>query len=148
MLFRSIEQTYHFQCIIARCQLVVLLFMCNIVAKFSFLQITFIMHLFSFVFWMFSWTNLLTRCPVPVFVFCCFCISENFLKKYSRKGLKIHGDHFYPERRDCPKESQRGALGAPALCQARVHPRSRLGGGWSPTAPPRTASLPINCLLP
>ena len=40
-----IEQTYHFQCIIAHYQLFVQLFMCNIVAKFTLVQIIFIMPL-------------------------------------------------------------------------------------------------------
>ena len=40
-----IKQTYHFQCIIAHCHLFVLLFMCNIVAKFTLVQIIFIMPL-------------------------------------------------------------------------------------------------------
>ena len=39
------KQTYHFQCIIAHCQLFVLLFMCNIIAKFMLVQIIFIMLL-------------------------------------------------------------------------------------------------------
>ena len=34
----------------------------------------YVFYMFSFVFRMFSWTNLLTRCPVPVSVFCCFCM--------------------------------------------------------------------------
>ena len=40
-----LKQTYHFQCIIAHYQLFVLLFMCNIVAKFILVQIIFIMPL-------------------------------------------------------------------------------------------------------
>ena len=40
-----LKQTYHFQCIIAHCHLFVLLFMCNIVAKFTLVQIIFIMPL-------------------------------------------------------------------------------------------------------
>ena len=44
-VFFMIKQMYYLQCIIAHCQLFVLLFMCNIVAKFSLVQITFIMPL-------------------------------------------------------------------------------------------------------
>ena len=40
-----LKQMYHFQCIIAHCHLFVLLFMCNIVAKFTLVQIIFIMPL-------------------------------------------------------------------------------------------------------
>ena len=144
MFFVMIKQTYQFQCIITHYRLFVLLIMCNIVAKFTLVQIIFIMpflsalilaynafklwlikfvlaschlknhfvitylledeqelslgililckHIYYFwwsmlvfyptpyVFYMFSlcfpmffiiyWTNLLTRCPVPISV--CF----------------------------------------------------------------------------
>ena len=38
-----------------------------------------LLHLFTF-----SWTNLLARCPVPVFCFLLFFVSENLHRKYSR----------------------------------------------------------------
>ena len=56
-----------------------------------------LLHLFTF-----SWTNLLTRCQVPVSCFLLFFVSENIHRKYSRncKGRKppslfhrhVHGD--------------------------------------------------------
>ena len=74
-----------------------------------FYPMPYVFHMFSFVFWMFSQTNLLTRCLVPVFVFCCFCISEKFLKKYSQKGLKIYGDLFLLGRPQEPKGHPEGS---------------------------------------
>ena len=38
-----------------------------------------LLHLFTF-----SWTNLLTRCPVPISCFLLFFVSENLHRKYSR----------------------------------------------------------------
>ena len=43
-----LKQAYHFQCIIAHCHLFVLLFKCNIVAKFTLVQIIFIMPLLKY----------------------------------------------------------------------------------------------------
>ena len=102
-------------------------------------------HMFSFVYWMFLCTNLITRCHRPVDVFYCFCISENLLRKYSRKGLKIHEDLFYPEQRPTPKETRRGGQGATRGCQARPHPRPRLVGPWLPWPLPPNTSSPIRC---
>ena len=44
----------------------------------------------------FSYTNILARCPRPVAVFCMFFVLEILLIKYSRNGLKIHGDQLLP----------------------------------------------------
>ena len=105
-------------------------------------------HTFTFVFRMFSHTNILTRCPRPVAVFCMFFVSEILLRKYSQNRLKIHGSQFLLERRQGPKETQRGARGPPEDPQARVHPRPRLVGPWAPWPPHPVASLPIRCLNP
>ena len=77
-----------------------------------FYPITYVFYMFPFIFRLFSWTNLLTRCPVPVSVFCCFCISEKFLKKYSRNGLKIHGHWFLPQTKTESKGEPEGGQGA------------------------------------
>ena len=42
----------------------------------------FCLHLIAFL--CIFGTNILTRCPVPVPVFCCFSVSEKYLRKYSR----------------------------------------------------------------
>ena len=49
-----------------------------------------------FVFRAFSWTNLLTQCPEPVPVFCCFCILRKLYRIYVPNVLKIYGDLFLP----------------------------------------------------
>ena len=85
-------------------------------------------HMFSFVFRMFSYTNILTRCLRPVAVFCMFLISEILLRKYSRNGLKSTEISFYLERRQRPKETRRGARVHIEGHQARPHPRPRLMG--------------------
>ena len=77
-----------------------------------FYPIPFFFHMFSFVLWMFSQTNLLTRCPKRVLVLCCFSISEKFFRKYSRKGLKIHGDHFLPGTKTKTEGDLEGGQGA------------------------------------
>ena len=48
-------------------------------------------------FGMINGTNLLTRCPVPVPVFCCPFISEKLYRKYSRNPLKIYTNYFQAE---------------------------------------------------
>ena len=73
-----------------------------------FYPMPYVFYMLSFVFWMVSQTNLLTRGPVPVSIFCCFCISEKFLKKYSRKGLKIYGDQYLPGTEKMPEGDPEG----------------------------------------
>jgi len=71
-----------------------------------------VFYAFTFVFRLISCTNLLTRCPRPVAVFCCFSISEKFWRKYSRKGLKIHGDQFLPGTKTDTEGDPEGGQGA------------------------------------
>ena len=84
-----------------------------------------VFYAFTFVFRLISCTNILTRCPRPVVV---FLFSEILLRKYSRNGLKIHGDQFLPGMktdtegdpeggRDLPKGTRRG----PTLGRAWAH---------------------------
>ena len=70
-------------------------------------------HMFSFVFRMFSYTNILTRCPRPVAVFCMFLVSEILLRKYYRNGLKIHGDQFLPGMKTETEGDPEGCPGVP-----------------------------------
>ena len=50
---------------------------------------------FPYVFRMFSGTNLLTRCPGPVSVFCLFLVSEKLYRKYSRIELIIYKEFLF-----------------------------------------------------
>ena len=47
--------------------------------------------------------NLLTRCPVPVRVFCCLFVSEKLVGEVSRNQLKIYGIYFYMETKTEPE---------------------------------------------
>ena len=96
----------------------------------------YVFYMFSSIFRTFSLTNLLTRCPVSVSIFCYFCISEKFLRKYSRKGLKIHGDQFLPGTEKMSEGDPKRSQGAPHACQAQAHPRPRLGVTWCPPGTP------------
>ena len=102
-------------------------------------------HMFSFIFRMFSYTNILTRCPRLVAVFCMLFVSEILLRKYSRNGLKIHGDQSLPGTKTETEGDPEGGRGQPKAPQAKSHPRPRLmvlSGPWPPL--PVTSS-PIRC---
>ena len=69
--------------------------------------------MFLYHFGMLYGTNLLTRCPLPVPVFCCLFVSEKFFWEVSRIALIIYRNYFQyetktePEGR--PEESPRGS---------------------------------------
>ena len=56
----------------------------------------FIMFLYQFG--MIYGANLLTRCPVPVHVFCCHFVSEKLFGEVSRNELKIYRNYFQAEK--------------------------------------------------
>ena len=95
---------------------------------------------FPYVFHMFSRTNLLTRCPGPVSVFCLFLVSEMLYRKYSWIELIIYEEFLFTGKET---ESKGGfwlgptatrrpcgvAQGPPAPCSRLVSlasPRHRL----------------------
>ena len=91
-----------------------------------------LLHLFTF-----SWTNLLTRCPVPVSCFLLFFISENLHRKYSRNctGRKppcIYCCHVHGDRR-----RDRGGCGAPTPPGGAGPTPGMRRGGVGPTGLPR-----------
>ena len=57
-------------------------------------------------------TNLLTRCPVAVPVFCCLFILEKLFCEVSRNALKIYVIYFQIETKTEPKERPQGRLPA------------------------------------
>ena len=98
-------------------------------------------------FYAFCWTNLLTRCPVPVPCFCCFCISGNHVCKYSRNWTKIYGDFLCEIRHMKTKGEPKG----PPTGRRRPLPRP-IGDPWVGPAPARGASprpppTPIKSLI-
>ena len=82
-------------------------------------------------------TNLLTSCLEPVVIFCCFCILEKFLKKYSRNGLKIHGDRFLPGTKTKTEGDPEGCPRAPRGMPGAAPTLAAPGG---PLAAPGTSS--------
>src|SRR4051812_11361425 len=91
------------------------------------------------------WTNLLTQCtPVPVSVFCCFCISGFSITKTARKfPEKIYKKSAF---RNLPGPRRRTGGGPPGP-QApwwRGPPPGRAGGGaWAPQVPSDVTLWPI-----
>ena len=53
-------------------------------------------------------TNLLTRCPVPVPVFCCLFVSEKLFSEVSRIALIIYGNYFQYETKTEPEGQPEG----------------------------------------
>ena len=121
-------------------------FLCSMLVLYQ-MPICFL-HIFtrlSLFFRMFSYTNILTRCPRPVAVFCMFLDSGILLMKYSRNGLKIYGDQFLPGTKTKSEGDPEGATRPPKGGQARPHPRPCPGDLWGPWPPPHVASSPIRC---
>src|SRR3954468_20151974 len=92
------------------------------------------------------WTNLLTQCtPVPVSVFCCFCISGFPITKTARKiPEKLYKKSAF---RKLPRTRSRAGGGPPGL-QApwwRGPPPGRAGGGAR--GPPASANAPLGIYL-
>ena len=61
----------------------------------SFVILSHVFIIIYIIFYAFYWTNLLTRCPVPVPCFCCLFVSEIYFWKYSRIALEIYGDFLF-----------------------------------------------------
>ena len=96
------------------------------------------LHIFTrlpLFFRMFSYTNILTRCPRPVVVFCMFLVSEIHLRKYSRNGQNPRKPIFTRnEDRD-----RRRPEGGPGSTQRGTRRGSALGRAW--WAPGRSGRL-------
>src|SRR3954464_7494539 len=84
------------------------------------------------------WTNLLTQCtPVPVSVFCCFCISGFSIKKTVRKiPEKIYKKSAFRNLPGARSTAGGGPPGAEAPWWRGPPPWPRRGGGaWAPQEP-------------
>ena len=73
-------------------------------------------------------TNLLTRCPVSVPVFCCLFISEKLFYEVSRNALKIYGIYFQAEIKNEPEGRPEGDATASRRPPGAAAPRPHLGG--------------------
>ena len=93
-----------------------------------------VFYAFTFIFWLISYTNLSTRCPKPVAIFCYFFYFRKGLKEiFSERAEISRKAFFYPERRSTPKETRRGAKGHQTtprrglVCVRAWHPLVALG---------------------
>ena len=98
--------------------------------------------MFIYHFGIFYGTNLLTRCPVPVPVFCCLFVSEKLVAELSRNQLQIYVNYLYMETKTVPGGDLQGGLIGPR------RPQPRLGPTWETPRPPLVALSPINCPPP
>ena len=73
--------------------------------------------MFLYQFGMIYVTNLLTKCPVSVPVFCCPGVSEKLFGEVSRNQLKIYVNYFHKG--------------------IKTEPGGELQGGHNPKTPPR-----------
>ena len=69
----------------------------------DYISVPHVFIMFLYHFGMIFGTNLLTRYPVPVPVFCCLFVSEKLFWEVSRKALKIYGNYFQAERSPKPE---------------------------------------------
>ena len=89
-------------------------------------------------------TNLLTRCPVPVPIFCCPFVSEKFLWEVSRIALIIYRNYFQYETKTEPEGRPEGSYRGSRRHLAAPPLRPRLDPTWAGGPPPHVASSPIN----
>ena len=100
--------------------------------------------MFLYHFGMIYRTNLLTRCPVPISVFCYLFVSEKLFSQVSRNQLEIYVNYFHEETRTEPGGRLQGGPTRARCPQARPTPWPRLGPTWCPPTSSRAALSPIN----
>ena len=91
----------------------------------------FINFLYHFV--MIYGSNLLTRCPVPVPVFCCLFVSEKLFWEVSRNALKIYGIYFQAETKTEPVGRPEGEARASRRPPGVAHPLAMPGSHLVPS---------------
>jgi hypothetical protein len=85
------------------------------------------------------------QCQFPIFYY--FCVSEKLHRKYSQNWTNQSPNIlFFPDARQSPKESRRGARGPPHHLVVRVTPRARQPMVCGPWLPSDIASPPIKSL--
>ena len=85
----------------------------------------------------FFWTNLLTRCSVPVPVFCMFLVSEKLHRKSPQKKSRKYQNLFCVGRSHVPEGQHRGPPWAPAPPLGAAQGPPAQGGGPGPTVTSR-----------
>ena len=91
-----------------------------------------LLHLFTL-----AWTNLLTRCPVPVSYFLLFSVSENLHSKYSRNCTGQKPRQYFPVTYTETEGETEGGRGAPTPPGSVGPTPVAQGGGVGPTGLPR-----------
>ena len=76
---------------------------------------------------------------MPVPVFCCFCIPEKLVWKYSRNWTKLHGGCYFIRTHLMERRSSRGGPRGPHTHPGRGSPLARPGVVWAPRVPPAAA---------
>ena len=109
----------------------------------SFVMLSHVSIIILHHFYAFFRTNLLTRCPVPVSCFCCFCISEIYFWKYSRNWTKIYGDFLCEGRHQKTKGQPWGPPTGQGRPPAATYPREVGGTRPCSLCVPRPPSTPI-----
>ena len=79
---------------------------------------------------------------MPVPVFCCFCIPEKLVWKYSRNWTKLHGDPYFIRTHLTDQRSSRGGPPAPHATRARATPLARPRVVWAPRGSSAAALSP------
>ena len=77
-------------------------------------------------------TNLLTRCPVPVPVFCCLFVSEKLFGEVSRIQLKMYVNYFHKGIKTEPGGELQGPT-APRRHLGATHPLATPGAHLAPS---------------
>ena len=80
---------------------------------------------------------------MPVPVFCCFCIPEKLVRKYSRNWTKLYGSPYFTRRHEMEQRSN--GVGPPGSHTplGRGHPLARPSVVWAPRGSPAAALSPI-----
>ena len=79
---------------------------------------------------------------MPVPVFCCFCIPEKLIWKYSRNWTKLHGDPYFTRTHLTDQRSSRGGPPGPHTPLGRGSPHGAPWCGVGPRESPAAALSP------
>ena len=116
-------------------------FLCSML---NYIVLSHIFIMFLYHFGMIYGTNLLTRCLVPVPIFCCLFVSEKLFWEVSRIALIIYGNYFQYETKTEPEVQLEGRHRGSKCHLATAPPWPRMGPTWGPCPSPRVAPSPIN----
>ena len=76
---------------------------------------------------------------MPVPIFCCFCIPEKLVWKYSRNWTKFHGGSYFIRTHQKVQRRDEVEPRGPHTPPGRGSPLARPGVVWAPRGPPAAA---------